>query len=328
MPTNLPPEYFEVEKRYRAAKTAEEKITCIQEMLSVIPKHKGTDKLRGDLRRRLSKLKTSSRARKGFGKRSSAYSIDKEGAGLVVLIGPTNTGKSALVAALTNADPEVTIAPFTTWNPTPGMMPVENVQIQLVDTPSLNRDFIESELMDLIRRSDIILLVVDLQADPIRQLEETVAILEEHRILPIQRKDRVDEAYRYTFVPIIVLVNKCDDEYLDEDFEIFQALLEGAWSLIPVSASTGRNLDELKRVVFERLDVIRVYSKAPGRDPDYNAPFILKKGCTIDDFAGKVHQDFLENLRSARVWGSAAFDGQMVGRDFVLRDGDVVELRI
>lgn len=328
MPTNLPPEYFEVEKRYRAAQSAEEKITCIQDMLSVIPKHKGTDKLRGDLRRKLSKLKTSSQARKGVSKRSSAYSIDKEGAGLVVLVGPTNTGKSALVATLTNADPEVTNAPFTTWNPTPGMMPVENTQVQLVDTPSLNRDFIESELMDLIRRSDIILLVVNLQADPVQQLEDTVAILEEHRIVPIHHKDRVVEAYRYTFVPFIVLVNKFDDEDLDEDFEIFQALLEGAWSLIPVSASTGRNLEELKRVVFERLDVIRVYSKAPGKEPDYNAPFILKKGSTIDDFAGEVHQDFLENLKSARVWGSAAFDGQMVGRDFVLRDGDVVELRI
>jgi small GTP-binding protein len=328
MPTNLPPEYFEVEKRYRAAQSAEEKVTCIQEMLSVIPKHKGTDKLRGDLRRKLSKLKISSQARKGVSKRSSAYSIDKEGAGLVVLVGPTNTGKSALVATLTNADPEVTNAPFTTWNPTPGMMPVENIQVQLVDTPSLNRDFIESELMDLIRRSDIILVVVNLQADPIQQLEDTVAILEEHRIAPIHHKDRVAEAYRYTFVPFIVLVNKFDDEDLDEDFEIFQALLEGAWSLIPVSASTGRNLEEFKRVVFECLDVIRVYSKAPGREPDYNAPFILKKGSTIDDFAGEVHQDFLENLKSARVWGSAAFDGQMVGRDFVLRDGDVVELRI
>jgi ribosome-interacting GTPase 1 len=328
MPTNLPPEYFEVEKRYRSATSAEEKIICIQDMLSVIPKHKGTDKLRGDLRRKLSKLKASSQTRKSISKRTSAYSIDKEGAGLAVLVGPTNVGKSALLATLTNADPEVANVPFTTWSPTPGMMPVENIQVQLVDTPSLDRDFVESELMDLIRRSDIILLVVDLKADPIQQLEETVDILREHRIVPIHRKDLVTEEYRYTFKPIFVLVNKYDDENMDEDFEIFQELLEGDWPLIPVSASTGRNLEELKREVFESLDVIRVYSKAPGREPDYHTPFILKTGSTVDDFAGKVHQDFLENLKFARVWGSAAFEGQMVGRDYVLQDGDVVELRI
>lgn len=328
MPTNLPPVYFEVEKRFRAAQSAEEKISCLEEMLSVIPKHKGTDKLRGDLRRKLSKLKTSSQAKKGISKRASAYHIDKMGAGLAVLVGPTNAGKSSLVATLTNADPEVTNAPFTTWNPTPGMMPVENIQIQLVDTPSLDREVVESELIDLIRRSDLVLVVVDLRADPIQQLEDTVQILKEHRIVPLHHKDRITEAYMYTFKPFFVVVNKNDDENTDDHFEIFRQLIEGDWSLIPLSAKTGRNLEELKRAVFECLDVIRVYSKAPGKEPDYNAPFILTQGSTIEEFARKVHQDFYENLKSARVWGSAAFDGQMVGRDYVLLDGDVVELRM
>ena len=328
MPTNLPPVYFEVEKRYRAAQSAEEKISCLEEMLSVIPKHKGTDKLRGDLRKRLSKLKTSSQAKKGVSKRVSAYHIDKMGAGLAVLVGPTNVGKSSIVATLSNADPEVSNAPFTTWTPTPGMMPVENIQIQLVDTPSLDREYVESELMDLIRRSDIILLVVDLGADPMQQLEDTAEILKEHRIVPLHHKDRVTEAYMYTFKTFFVLVNKNDDENTDEDFEIFCELIEGDWSLIPLSAKTGRNLEELKRVAFESLDVIRVYSKAPGKEPDHNEPFIMAKGSTIEEFARKVHLDFYENLKSARVWGSAAFEGQMVGRDYVLSDGDVIELRI
>jgi hypothetical protein len=320
--------YFEVEKRFRAAQSAEEKISCLEEMLSVIPKHKGTDKLRGDLRRKLSKLKTSAQAKKGVSKHASAYHIDKVGAGLAVLVGPSNVGKSTLVATLTNADPEVSKAPFTTWNPTPGMMPVENIQIQLVDTPSLDREYVESEMIDLIRRSDIILLVVDLRAHPIQQLEDTVEILREHRIVPVHNKDRVTEAHRYSFKPIFVLVNKNDDENTDEVFEIFQELVEGDWSLIPLSAKTGRNLEELKRAVFDCLDVIRVYSKAPGKEPDYNAPFIMTKGSTIEEFAGKVHQDFYKNLKSARVWGSAPHDGQMVGREYVLHDGDVVELRM
>jgi ribosome-interacting GTPase 1 len=328
MPTNLPPEAVEAEERYRAAKSVAEKIARLEEFISTIPKHKGTDKLRADLRKRLSKLKTTPQARKGVSKRDSPFHIDKEGAGQVVVVGPANVGKSALVAALTNANPEVADYPFTTWTPTPGMMPMENVQIQLIDTPPLNRDFVEPELLDLIKRSDLILLVVDLQTDPVQQLEDTIALLEEHRIAPCCFKDRYAEGRRPTFVPLLVLANKNDDESLDENFDIFCELLEDDWPLLPISATTGRNLECLKRVVFERLEVIRVYTRPPGKDPDLSAPFILKKGSTVAEFAGKVHQDFFEKLKTARVWGSVAYDGQMVRRDHVLCDGDVVELRI
>jgi ribosome-interacting GTPase 1 len=328
MPINLPPEALEAEKRYRAAKSVAEKIARLEEFISTIPKHKGTDKLRADLRRRLSKLKAAPKTQKGVSRRASAFQIDKEGAGQVVVVGPANVGKSALVATLTNATPEVADYPYTTWTPTPGMMPVENIQIQLIDTPPLSRDYVESELLDLIRRSDLILLVVDLQTYPIQQLEDTIAILQEHRIVPLHLKDRYTEQRRLTFIPLLVLVNKSDDESSYEDFEILCELLEDDWPLLPVSATTGRNLERLKEVVFERLEIIRVYSKPPGREPDLSVPFVLEKGSTVADFAGKVHQDFLEKLTAARVWGSAVYDGQMVGRDHVLQDGDVVELRI
>lgn len=328
MPTNLPPEALEAEKRYREAKSLPEKIARLEEFISLIPKHKGTDKLRADLRRRLSKLKSAAKSRKGAGRRDSPFRIEREGAGQVVVIGPTNVGKSALVSMLTNAAPEVSNSPFTTWKPTPGMMPFENVQIQLVDTPSLDREYVEPALLDLIRRSDLILLVVDLQADPFQQLENSVALLRAHRIVPLHQKDHHPEDRRLTFRPLLVLVNKCDDQDSDEDFEIFRQLLEEEWPLLPVSAATGRNLEQLKQLVFEQLGIIRIYSKPPGKEPDFSAPFILKKGSTVEEFAGKVHQDFLKNLKAARVWGSAAFDGQMVSRDHVLHDGDVVELRI
>ncbi len=328
MPINLPPAAVEAERRYRAARSVAQKIACLEEFISTVPKHKGTDKLRADLRRRLSKLKTASKARKGVSRRDSAFRIDKEGAGQVVVVGPANVGKSALVATLTNATPEVADSPFTTWKPTPGMMPMENIQIQLVDTPPLNRDFVEPELVDLIQRSDLILLVVDLQTDPVQQLEDTIAFLQEHRIVPRHLQDRYAEQRRLTFIPLLVLANKNDDENSDEDFEIFCELLEDDWPLLPVSATSGRNLERLKQVVFERLEVIRIYSKPPGKEPNLSAPFILKKGGTVAEFAGKVHQDFFERLKTARVWGSAVYDGQMVRRDYVLRDGDVVELRV
>ena len=328
MPTNLPPEAVEAERRYRAAESVAEKIACLEEFISAIPKHKGTDKLRADLRKRLSKLKSAAQSRKKVSRQDSAFRIEREGAGQVVVLGPTNVGKSALVATLTNATPEVADSPFTTWKPTPGMMPMEDIQIQLVDTPPLNRDYVEPELLDLIRRSDLILLVVDLQADPFQQLEDTIALLQEHHIVPRRLKDHHTEQRRLALVPLLVLVNKSDDEDSDEDFRIFRELLEDDWPLLPVSATTNRNLERLKQVVFERLEIIRVYSKPPGEEPDLSAPFVLKKGSTVAELAGKVHQDFFESLKSARVWGRGVYDGQMVGRDHVLHDGDVVELRI
>lgn len=327
MPTNLPPEYFEVEERYRAASTVPEKIEALQDLLSTIPKHKGTDRLRADLRRKLSKLKEGAGGRKGAARHESLYSIDREGAGQVVVIGHANVGKSALVRALTNAQPEVAEYPFSTRKPTPGMMQVEDVQIQLIDTPPLNRDFVESEMMDLIRRSDMILLLVDLHADPFLQLEESAALLERHHIIPRHRRDR-DADDRSIVIPTLVVATKCDDERCDENYEIFMELLEERWPLLSISAQTGRGLDELRKAVFRALDIIRIYSKAPGKEPDLSAPFVMKAGSTVEEFAAKVHQDFVQNLSAARVWGSSDFDGQLVSRDYALRDGDVVELRM
>jgi ribosome-interacting GTPase 1 len=327
MPTNLPPEYFGVEKQFRAAKSIEEKISCLEELLTTIPKHKGTDKLRADLRRRLSKLKSTSQAKKKIGRHESIYQIDKEGAARVVVLGPPNVGKSALVSALTNATPKVSEYPYTTWTPSPGMMPVDNIQIQLIDTPPLTRNHVDPELLDLIRNSDLILLVVDLQTYPIQQLEDTITILHENRISLRYQKNSTDQE-RMTFIPLIVIVNKNDNEILDEDFQVFCELFEGEWSLISISTKTGHNLKLLKQAVLDKLEIIRIYSKSPGKEPDLSSPFVLKKGSTITEFAEKVHKDFLKNLKIARVWGSSVYDGQMVGRDHMLQDGDVVELHI
>lgn len=328
MPTNLPPEYFEADKRYREAQTLAEKIACLEELISTVPKHKGTDKLRADLRRQLSRLKEEGQARKKHTGHQSSFQIEKEGAGQAVVIGPTNTGKSALLAALTNARPEVSSAPYTTWKPLPGMMAVENIQVQLVDTPPLDRDFVEGALFGLIRQADLILLVVDLQADPLQQLDDALALLKEHRIAPLGWKEPAPAQARTVYLPLLVLANKCDDRDMDEVFEVFCELFEGECPLLPVSSASGRNFDLLKQKVFERLEVIRVYAKPPGKEADLERPFVLKKGSTVTDLARKIHRDFYEKLKSARVWGGAAFEGQMVQRDYELHDGDIVELRI
>jgi ribosome-interacting GTPase 1 len=328
MPTNLPPDYFAIEKQFRQATLPEEKIACLEEMLAIVPKHKGTDHLRAGLRRRLSKLKAAAETRRKTGRQVSAYHIDREGAGQIVLIGPANVGKSALVAALTNAKPEVAEYPFTTWDPTPGMMPIEDIQVQLIDTPPLNPEFVEAEHLNLIRRADLVLIVIDLQGYPMQELEDTVTLLEAHRIMAAHRRDGYTGDVRMTFVPMHVLASKCDDGDWDGEFEVLSELLGEEWTLVPVSALTGHHVDEFKRHIFDALSIVRVYSKPPGEDPDLSAPFVIHKGATIQELAGKIHKDFLEQLRSARVWGSATHDGQMVGRDHVLQDGDIVELRL
>ncbi len=327
MPANLPPNYYEVERRFRAAATDAEKIECLEEMLSVIPKHKGTDHVRADLRKKLSKIRSSSQAKKGTGRFTSAYSIPREGAGQAVLVGWANTGKSSLVRGFTNAEPEVSPAPFSTWGPTPGMMQHENIQIQLVDTPPVNQEYVDPGMLDLIRRCDVVLLMVDVADSPVRELEETAAFLEQHNIISIgENTGSADQ--RTCEKPFLVLVNKVDTPDMIELYELFLALLEKEWHTVPISAQTGWNTDEFKRTLFQLLKVIRVYSKAPDREPDFDQPFVLQEGSSVEEFAGRVHKDFVEKMKSARVWGSSDFDGQLVGRDYVLQDGDVVELRI
>ncbi|NIA13189.1 MAG: TGS domain-containing protein [Nitrospiraceae bacterium] len=326
MPTNLPPEYYDADERYRAAVSPVDKIACLEELLTTIPKHKGTDHLRADYRKRLSKLKATLDSQKKSGKHTSVYHIEKEGPARVVVVGAPNVGKSALLAALTHARPKVSEYPFTTWTPTPGMMPVRDTQIQLIDTPALSPEHIEPELFGLIRTADFVLLVVDLQARPLRQLDDTVSMLEEHRIRPGGAECKAPERKSTAVLPCVVLVNKDDDESWDEEFEVFDELLENRWPLLRISAETGRNLDALRELLFERLGLMRIYSKQPGKEVDRSAPFVLKQGATVAEFAERVHKDFLTGFKTARIWGTGVHDGQQVGRDHVLYDGDIVEL--
>ena len=328
MPANLPPAYFEAENRYREATTPAEGIAALEEMLAIMPKHKGTDKLKADLRRRISKLKSKQQGKKKSGRRDRGYAIEKEGVGQVALIGVPNVGKSALVAALTNADPHVAEFPYSTWKPTPGMMYFEDIQIQLIDTPPINKEHTEPWLLDIIRRSDMLLVVVDVQTDPFKQLEETVSFLKEYRIAPLSVSYPSQDTTGWTFLYYLVVANKNDDHLIDENFEIFKSLLEDNWPLVNVSTKTGYNVDVLKQGIFNGLEIIRVYTKTPGKEPDLGTPFVVKKGSKIEDLASKIHKDFLEKLKYARVWGKNVYNGQMVQRDHILQDGDIVEIHL
>jgi ribosome-interacting GTPase 1 len=205
------------------------------------------------------------------------------------------------------------------------MMFIGHVQIQLIDTPPLNKEHIEPELRELIRSADLLLIILDLQDYPIQQLEDTVEILKANRIEVHCENSEPPASLDRVFRPLIV-VNKHDDARLDEEFQTLCELYEDQCSFLSISTQTGRNADEFKQAVFEALGLVRIYSKRPGKEPNLESPFVMKQGGTVEEFAGKVHKDFLQTLKSARVWGEGVFDGQQVSRDHVLHDGDVVEL--
>ncbi len=329
MPTNLPADYFNAEERFRSATTPEDKIKFLEEMMGTIPKHKGTDHLRADLRKKLSKLKTASTSKKTSKKQFSPYHINREGAGQLIIIGCTNAGKSSLVANQTNASPEVSEIPFTTWTPSPGMMSIDNIQVQLIDTPPFSEDYIDPEFLNLIRRVDLVLIMIDLHADPVQQLHFIYQKLQENRIAPDYLAGQIESDGFLLHVPSLVVVNKYDSEDFEEHYHIFKELLEVDYPMVPISAETGHNLEQLKAKIFDMLGVIRVYSKAPGKSVDKTSPFVVDKGIKLAEFAGKVHNDFKDNLKSAKIWGTSAdFPGQMVSRDHILEDEDVVELQI
>ena len=328
MPTNLPPDYYRVEEQYRNAGSLAEKISCLEELMRIVPKHKGTDKLRGDLRRRLSRLRETSARKKGAARQISPFQIPGEGAGQVVVIGPPNVGKSSLLRALTKARPDVAEFPFSTTMPTPGMMRYENIQIQLVDTPPVSDQYVDPEMMNLIRRADALAILADIQSTTMDQLELTRSVLEKHRIIPRQLVNENMDLQRLSPVSVLVGVNKVDDQDRDEDFQVLQELIGHEWTLAPLSLTRARYVDDFKRAVFELLRIIRVFSKAPGKKAELDTPFVLSQGSRIQDFGAKLHKDFQSRLKSARIWGQGLYDGQMVGRDHVLKDGDIVELRL
>jgi len=327
MPTNLPPNYYSIDKRYKSASSDAERIACLEEMMSIIPKHKRTDKIRADIRKRLSKVKNASQSKKSSSKKDSVYIIEKEGAGQVAVIGAPNVGKSQLVDLLTNSKPEVSAAPFTTWKPTPGMMDFKDIKIQLIDTPPLNSDYIESGLFDLVRRSDLVLCLVDIQADAIEQLNLSISILKDHKIVPKRLQHLYEEHRNIQFLPTIIGLNKFEDDSFKENTEIFKSFLDDQeWPIIEFSAANSNNIEALKQIIFDRLEIIRVYAKSPGKPIDKTAPFVLKRNSNVGEFASKVHKDIEKNMKTAKVWGAEVLDGQMVQRDHVLFDDDVVEI--
>lgn len=274
MPVNAPNEYYVAEEKYRNAKTRDEKIKYLEEMISLLPRHHGSEKSLMELKKRLSKLKAQKEIKVG---RKTSFTIKKEGAGQVCLIGMTNSGKSTLLKQLTNVDVEVDDHPYTTVKPEIGMMRYEDALVQIVEIPST----FESEWMSIAHNCDLIIKVINGDDDINQQRREIRKILDEHKI-------RVKTIKVITKKPI--------------------------------------NLDKLKKEIWNNLQVIRVYTKAQGKEPE-KKPIIFRREATVGDVVKEVHKDFLKHFRFARVWGhSVKHQGSQVGLEHKLADKDIVQI--
>lgn len=327
MPANLTPQYLEADRRFKAAKTIEEKVAALEEMLALIPKHKGTEHLQGDLKRRLAKLRAEAeqarRRRGGF-----STSVDREGAGQVVLVGPPNAGKSSLVACLTKARSEVGDYPFTTRRPIAGMMQFVNIQIQLVDLPAVSDEYMEPWVPSLVRPADLALLIADLASPSVLEdLEKVIAILDRRKVALVSPGSPPPPT-GWAHVPTLLLANKADTASAETVLEILRSEYRSRFPVHAVSAQTGRGLEPLRRMIYDGLRIVRVYSKPPGKEPSMQSPVVLPRGSTIVEMAAAIHKDFARQLKYARVWGGTKFSGQRVQRDYVVQEGDVIELHI
>jgi ribosome-interacting GTPase 1 len=326
MPANLPPQYFEAEKRLRSAREPEDKIAALEEMLAIMPHHKGTDRLHAVLRQKIAKLSQEAEKKLATARRAGFY-INREGAGQVMLVGPANTGKSQLLAAVTEAIPEIADYPFTTKTPMPGMMKFEDIQIQLVDTPPIGYKEVRVLLSNALRSADIIALVIDLSLDPVGQVEATLQGLREARIEPLTDDGTQVTPGSYARRMLIV-GNKNDLADSSKNWDLLRSQYTKLFPLVSISAREGRSLEEFKKAIYQALNIIRVYTKTPGSKADLTDPMVLEKGSTLEEAAEALHKDFYQNLKYAVVWGSGKYDGQRVSKGHVLQDGDIVEFHI
>ncbi len=324
MPANLTPEYKRAEERFRAAKSPEERLAALEEMLRVMPKHKGTDGLQADIKARIAKLRKQPTVKAG--RSTFSHMVPREGAGQVALVGPPNSGKSSLVTALTHATPAVAEYPFTTRDVTPGMMRFEDIAFQLLDLPPLSDEHVDPWLFDLVRAADLVWMVLDGRY-ALEGIDDVTRLLGERAIvLQPASGPGVGAAAPGAVKPALVLLAGVDRPEAAESVEIVDDLLGHRWPILPVSILQPSTLVLLGRRTFDALDIIRVYTKQPGKPPDRDRPFTLPRGATVADLAERIHKDLLASMKFARVWGRAAFDGQTVQRDHVLAEGDVVEI--
>jgi ribosome-interacting GTPase 1 len=324
VPANLTPEYFKAEQWYRSAVTNDEKILALERMLAVMPKHKGTDHLKADLRRKLSKLKDVATQKKG-GKHVDIFHVPRSGAGQIVLLGTPNCGKSSIVAAMTNAKVNVADFPFATGGPVPGMVTFEDVPIQLVDMPPITAEYSAPGQVGTYRNCDLIAAVIDLSGDVEEQLGVCLGFLESRSLLIDSETPAYDPQGNALGKRAFCICTKSDIARPGA-LETLKKSCKYPFEFVEISATSGAGMDRLAEEFFNLLDIIRIYAKPPGKPADMTEPFTLPTGSTVMDLATAIHRQLAEKLKYARIWGTGVYDGQNTQRNHVLNDKDIIEL--
>ncbi|MCD6393583.1 MAG: 50S ribosome-binding GTPase [Planctomycetes bacterium] len=327
MPANLTPEYKKADEWFRSASSDDEKILALEEMLRTIPKHKGTEHMRADLKKRLSKLRAvPAGGKKAGAKHVDVFHVPKTGAGQIAMVGMPNCGKSSIVGALTKAKVNIADYPFATDKPVPGMMMFEDVQIELVDTPPITVDYAAGGQVGTYRGCDIVAIVIDLAGEVLEQMEVVLSYLESHHLLIDETTEATDASGNALGKKTFVICTKCDIA-AEGTMETLKELCDKPFEFIEISAQTGQGLDKLAELIYRLLDIVRIYAKKPGKPVDMKDPFTLSRGSTVTDLACKVHRELAEKLKTARAWGAeGVHDGQNVPRDHVLADKEIIEL--
>jgi ribosome-interacting GTPase 1 len=390
MPTNLPPEAKDKWAEVENTNNPKLKLQKMQEFLACVPQHKGTMKLRGQVKKKMAVIRKDleDKKRKGTGKSSGGPKlfVEKEGAAQIALLGDTNVGKSCLMSMLTRANVTVSPTPYCTREPTPGMMDYLDVQFQVVEAPAIMKGSADGrawglQTLGLARNADALILMVDLSRDPVKQLELVLGELEKTRVLVAKPKGKVDIDRRYAgaalriilvgkllgtsmrevedllrsykvidaivrisgevtlddvedaifentiYKPSLILANKLDAPGAQINLEALKRFVNGKLPVIAVSCERRIGLDEVGKAVFEALGVVRIYTKEPGMGVDSEHPFVLRSGAIVGELAKNIHKEFVSNFLFAMVWAKRLpFSPKKVGLNFVLEDGDVVEI--
>lgn len=323
MPTNAGPEYKKAEEAFRAAKTIDEKITRLEDMIALLPKHKGTDHLYADLKRRMSKLQ---KQQESTGQKSGggpSLGFEKEGAAQVILVGAPNSGKSSILKALTNATPDIGEYPFSTHAMQPGMVQYEDIQIQLVDSPPVAPEYMPTHLLSVVRGAEAALLVADLSVDCL--LDDLEAVFQAFELRHVtfvgqQSEDRDRIRSR-------MMANKLDVPGAEARLELLREMIGDRFRILPLSSKDSEAIGRLPRMLFEWLGIVRVYTKAPGKKPELAKPYTVFAGQTVGDICSLIHKDFLQNLRFARLWRGSE-KPLTVSKHEAVQDRDILELHL
>ena len=327
MAVNAPPQYFRAEEEYRRAQTLEEQVACLETMLVLLPKHKASEKVQADLKSRLKEAKAALQAERSAPKKAKSYRFPRQGAGQIVILGAPNGGKSRLLKELTKAQPDVQPYPFTTREPMPGMMAWEDISVQLIDTPPITDTVFEAYLPNIVRTADAVLLCFDGSSDDAP--EQTMIVIQQlaQRSTWLGKSSGfVDEDFAKVQIQTLLVATHGSDPGLQDRLDFFRELEPPDLPVLAVEFDQPDTVAPLREKIYRMLNVIRIYTKVPGKPADYSSPFTLPVGSTVEALAEKIHKDVADKLKFAKVWGSGLHDGQSVGRDHVLADKDVIEL--